>query len=580
MVIIERMASAIAARDLRPQRFDLVLIGTALAMTLATVLLIMDPSLRVVFVDRTMDVAMTSFSALAAFGLAVLTVPRYRESSRLALLLQSTAFVTLAAFGLATVGLVLLKLDDDLGMSLGLPAQLPLWIAAANRLVVAVLFFAAGVAAVRDLRRRLARPRLLALSPVIGLAAMALVLYPLRELLPPLIGIEGIESLLLLTGSLPGDADEMSRLPGITSLELAGVATAVVLLLAAAILFRTTYARRARASDAYLAVGLVIAAFAELQHAFYPSIYTGLVTASDALRLLSYGVLVLGIVAEQREDLRELRAAYSALDRLRVTEAERAALEERHRLAREIHDGLAQQLWFTKLKFERLASTLDEDDRPLASEVGQSLDAAIVDARSAMVTMRSSLGSELPLVDMLSRAVDDFEQRSGLPVRFTPGSTIPSALPPRQQIELLRVVQEALMNISKHADATMVRLRAELVGRDLVVTVTDNGIGFDPRNLPEGGMGLRGMEERARLMGGTLKLESEPHGGTTVEVSVPILVSDWVPAMAEAAAGERDATGAVAAVGTLASGATIGGAAMGAAAVGTDTGTILTRPVP
>ncbi len=570
MAIIERMASAIAAWDLRPQRVDLVLIGTAFAMTVATVLLVMDPSLRVVFVDRTMDVAMTSFSALAAFGLALLTVPRYRESGRLALLLQSTAFVTLAVIGLATVGLVLLKLDDDLGMSLGMPEQLPLWIAAANRIVVAVLFFAAGVAAVRDLRRRFARPGLLALSPVIGIVGLTIVLVPLRELLPPLIGMEGIESLLLLTGSSPGAAEEMSRLPGITSLDLAGVATAVVLLLAAAVLFRTTYARRDRASDAYLAVGLVIAAFAELQHAFYPSIYTGLVTASDALRLLSYGVLVLGIVAEQREDLRELRAAYSALDRLRVTEAERAALEERHRLAREIHDGLAQQLWFTKLKFERLAALLDEDDRPLASEVGQSLDAAIVEARSAMVTMRSSLEADLPLTDMLGRAVDDFEQRTGLPVRYTPGNTIPSALPPRQQIELVRVVQEALMNISKHADATVVRLRADLIGRDLIVAIADNGIGFDPKNPPPGGMGLRGMEERARLMGGTLHVESEPHGGTTVEVSVPVLVSEWVPAMAEAAAGEREATGAMPAIASPG----------GGAAVTTETGTILTRPVP
>jgi signal transduction histidine kinase len=166
---------------------------------------------------------------------------------------------------------------------------------------------------------------------------------------------------------------------------------------------------------------------------------------------------------------------------------------------------------------------------------------------------------------MLSRAVDDFEQRSGLPVRFTPGPGLPGAIPPRQQVELLRVVQESLTNVTKHADATMVRLRAEVVGRDLVVAVTDNGIGFDPSRPREGGMGLRGMEERARLMGGTLRVESEPHGGTTVEVSVPILVSDWVPAMAEAAAGERESdTGSVAAV---------------TDPVSTETG-MLTRPVP
>lgn len=535
-------------------------------MTVATILLVADPSLRVVFIDRTMDVALTSFSALAALGLAVLTVPRYRESLRLALLLQATAFVTLAAFSGGAVVVVLLKLDDVLGMALGRPEQLPLWISAANRIVVSILFLAAGIAAVREIRRRVPRPRLLALTPAIVLAAVALLLTPLRDLLPPLIGSDGIEALLALTGAPTGAPDTTSRLPGITTLELAGVAMTVVLMIGAAVLFRTSFARRGRESEAYLAVGLVIAAFAELQHAFYPSTYAGLVTASDVLRLLSYGILVLGIVAEQREDLRELREAYAALDRLRVTEAERAALEERHRLAREIHDGLAQQLWFTKLKFERLSGSLDEESRPLASEVGQSLDAAIVEARSAMVTMRSSLEADLPLVDMLGRAVDDFEQRSGLPVRFTPGAGLPGALPPRQQVELLRVVQEALTNVTKHADATMVRLRAEATGRELIVAVTDNGIGFDPGRLSEGGMGLRGMEERARLMGGTLRVVSEPHGGTTVEVSVPILVSDWVPAMAEAVAGEREhETGSMPSI---------------VEPVSTDTGSILTRPVP
>ncbi|MFN8623916.1 MAG: sensor histidine kinase [Chloroflexota bacterium] len=556
------MASAIAVRDLRPQRFDIALVGTVLAMTLATVLLVADPSLRVVFVDRTMDVAMSSFSALAALGLAVLTVPRYRESHRFALLMQASAFVTMALFSGVTVSLILLKVDDNLGLALGAPKQLPLWLAAAERLMVGVVFFIAGYAAVRDIRRRVKRPRLVALTPAITLGLLTLVLLPARDLLPPLIGPLGIQALLQLTGAPAVGPDTTSRLPDITSSEVAGVAAAVVLLLGAAVLFRTTYVRGGRASDGYLAIGLVIAAFAELQHAFYPSVYTGLVTASDAMRLVSYGVLLLGIHAEQRDDLRELRSAYQALDRLRVTETERAALEERHRLAREIHDGLAQQLWFTKLKFERLSATVSEEDRPLANEVGQSLDAAIVEARQAMVTMRSSLEADVPLTDMLTRAVDDFEQRSGLPVRFTPGPGLPPAIPPRQQIELLRIVQESLTNIRKHADATVVRVRAEVVGRDLVVAVQDNGIGFDPGRPPEGGMGLRGMEERARLMGGTLKVESEPRGGTTVEVSVPILVTDWVPAMAEAAAEREPApTGAV-------------------PVISTETGSILTRPVP
>ena len=116
-------------------------------------------------------------------------------------------------------------------------------------------------------------------------------------------------------------------------------------------------------ADGFLSIALVIAGFAELQQGFYPGVYTGLVTTGYVLRLIAYGVLLVGIYGEQRSDLRALRAANAALDRMRVSEGERAALEERTRLAREIHDGLAQQLWFAKLKFDRLAAQLPDGRR-------------------------------------------------------------------------------------------------------------------------------------------------------------------------------------------------------------------------
>ncbi len=178
---------------------------------------------------------------------------------------------------------------------------------------------------------------------------LTVIAYPLRELLPPLIDEDGIRTLLQ-------DTAGTGRLDGITPLAIGAVVVTVLVMMAAAILFRFSYVERGTPSDGFLAVGLVIMAFAELQSAFYPSVYTGLVTTADIMRLVAYGVLLLGIGTEQRADLRALRPAYTALDRLRVTEAERAALEERSRLAREIHDGLAQHLWFAKLKFERLAT--------------------------------------------------------------------------------------------------------------------------------------------------------------------------------------------------------------------------------
>ncbi len=523
VAIIERMGRESGSLDgLRPRRFDLVLVGAAVLMSLVTIILAADVDMRLVVFDRTLDVAVTSLTMLAAAGLALLTIPRYQESGRLSLLLQGSAFVLAATFSGLTVALVLTKLDAQLGMTLGMPEQLPLYVTTVTSLMLGGLFLLASLAAVRRIHTRVARPRTALLLPVALVLAITFVAYPLRGLLPPLIDDDGMRTLV-------ADTSGVGRLDGITPLAIGAVVVTVLVLMAAAILFRFSYVERGTPSDGFLAVGLVILAFAELQSAFYPSVYTGLVTTSDMMRLMAYGVLLLGIGAEQRADLRALRQAYTALDRLRVTEAERAALEERSRLAREIHDGLAQHLWFAKLKFERLASSVSEEERPLAGEVGHALDAAIVEARQALITMRTSLDADLPLSEMLTRTVDDFGLRSGLAVTFSASPGLPTALPPRQQIELLRIVQEALTNVRKHADATVARVRADVQGRDMTVAISDNGRGFEPATASDRGLGLQGMEERARLLGGTLRVTSEPQGGTTIEVIVPLLVPEWLP---------------------------------------------------
>ena len=350
------------------------------------------------------------------------------------------------------------------------------------------------------------------------IALLALLIYPVRDMLPAFIEPEGMQALLAEPG-------EFGLVPGFTALALASVVAAVTALIAAVVLYRMTWARGGPMSDAFTAVGLVILAVSEIQYALWPSVYTNLVTISDVMRLVAYTVLLAGSFADQRSDLRALRSAYAALDRMRVNEAERATLEERARLAREIHDGLAQHLWFAKLKFERLSSNLAEDERPLAEEVTQALDAAIIEAREALVTMRSSLEEDVPFADMLMRTVDDFESRSGLRAEFSASTGIPSTLAPRVQVELLRIVSEALNNVRKHADATIVRLNAEVSDGELLITITDNGRGFSQTEAFDRGLGLQGMHERARLIGGSLLVMSELSGGTTIEVRAPLVIA-------------------------------------------------------
>ena len=523
------MQPVVASRPRRrPIRLDVLLLATAGGLLITTLLPQVDPDLNIVLVDRTLDVALSSLTLVATAGLTVLTVLRYRETGRLASFVQASALALWAVSMAVTVLLMVFRLDGRLGLTLGLPEQFPAWVSGAVRLAVSGLFMVSGIAAFLGIyggpRRRVRQ----IFAPVGITAAAIVVVYPLRDLLPALIEPVGIEALL----AAPGDH---ALLPGFTGIALATVVAAVTGLVAGVVLYRMTWARGGPVSDAFTALGLVILAVAEVQYALWPSVYSGLVTISDVMRLVAYTVLVAGMIADQRSDLRALRSAYAALDRMRVNEAERATLEERARLAREIHDGLAQHLWFAKLKFERLSSALEEDDRALADEVTQALDAAIIEAREALATMRSSLDQDMPFTDMLARTVDDFESRSGLRVDYSASSAVPASLPPRVQVELLRIIQEALTNVRKHADATTVRVRAEREDGRILVSVTDNGRGFEQAQAFDRGLGLQGMQERARLIGGELLVMSELSGGTTVEVRAPLLGSA-IPEVPEAVA--------------------------------------------
>jgi signal transduction histidine kinase len=148
------------------------------------------------------------------------------------------------------------------------------------------------------------------------------------------------------------------------------------------------------------------------------------------------------------------------------------------------------------------------------------LDQALADARSAVMALRASPRSRSSLQSVLETYVDDYGDRFGLPTAFESGSPLPP-LPPRTEAELLRIVQEALNNVRKHADATLVRVQAEHRGRFVRLAVTDNGRGFEPDAVGEGGFGLTSMRERAELVGGRLEIRSGRSDGTEVVVEVP-----------------------------------------------------------
>ena len=274
-------------------------------------------------------------------------------------------------------------------------------------------------------------------------------------------------------------------------------------------------------SDAYLSAGLVVAAFSQLHFALDPVVAFGIVTSTDALRLVFYAILVMGIQAEIGGDFAALRRANVELSRLREVDAANATLAERTRLAREIHDGLAQDLWYAKLKQGRLAQneSLDAEAKTTAGEVMNAIDSALAEARQAVMAMRVDPSAASSLEEVLRSYVEDFADRFGVRAEFEAEGTL-QRLPPRTEAEVLRIVQEALNNVRRHADATVVRVRTERTGPISRISVTDNGRGFDPSAVPPESYGLRGMRERAELVGATLDIRSRPKDGTRITVEV------------------------------------------------------------
>jgi two-component system nitrate/nitrite sensor histidine kinase NarX len=200
-------------------------------------------------------------------------------------------------------------------------------------------------------------------------------------------------------------------------------------------------------------------------------------------------------------------------------------LQERARLAREIHDGLAQTIGFLKLQAAQLRTQLDNGDaarlRQSADLFYATLSEAYQDARQAIDGLRVS-PDECGLSGWLRQIADEFQDLSGLPVHLEE-SPVEARVSPEVQAQLIRIIQEALSNVRKHAHAGEVWLRLGQTNDDLVLEVTDDGDGFTPQDITNASRhGLRSMRERAELIGADFQVASLPQQGATVRVRLPV----------------------------------------------------------
>ncbi|OGO36105.1 MAG: hypothetical protein A2Z03_08965 [Chloroflexi bacterium RBG_16_56_8] len=203
-----------------------------------------------------------------------------------------------------------------------------------------------------------------------------------------------------------------------------------------------------------------------------------------------------------------------------------AILAERGRLAREMHDGLAQTLGYLKMRARQIERWLGAGQSEKASgalhELADTADNAYLDLRAALDGLR--LTSSAPdLAAQLRRCVADFQAQSGQTVALALDSQAGSALSISAQAHLTRIAQESLTNIRKHANATQVRLTLTTSGDRVQLLLEDNGQGFDVgSDEPETHHGLRMMRERASLLGAELQVTSAPGHGTQVRVQIPL----------------------------------------------------------
>jgi PAS domain S-box-containing protein len=212
------------------------------------------------------------------------------------------------------------------------------------------------------------------------------------------------------------------------------------------------------------------------------------------------------------QDVTELKLAEEAL---RESEAERAAHQERARLARDLHDSVTQALFAATLKAEALAEGGDPAQlRAIANDVRRLNRGALAQMRTLLLELRGDPLAEVPIRQLLQNAVDAAE--SGASVKVTLTLNEGSALPPNVHEAVYRITQEALNNVVRHAKASNAWVQLDIDPCSARLLIGDDGCGFDPARVDPSHFGLESMRERSSDSGAQLALRSRPCEGTVV----------------------------------------------------------------
>lgn len=464
----------------RARRVAFLAVVVAVAAAGSTAVAAWLPDTRLAERSLTLQAAFETGATLVALLAAHLLGGRFaRTRARSDLLLASGLAV------LAISNLVFVALPDALGLRDGAFAA---WSGSLGTVLAAGLLawgaFAPDAPVAEPARWR-RRALVLSLG---GLGAIAGVV----ALLSPATGISA--------GRSPADSPLLGGSPALlATLLLSATAFALAAL---------GLVRRARRADddllTWFAVGTVLAAVARVDYFLVPATYASWISLGDVMRVGFYVLLLMGEARELSAYQRELASS--------------ARSEERRRVARDLHDGLAQEVAFIAMVGERVEAGL-AGQRELRA-LRRAADRAASESRMLIDALADP--GDRPLAGALADAAADVAERGGADLYLDVDGGDALSSPVREAV--LRIVQEGVANAVRHGGATRVDVAVSVNG-DVQVSVADDGEGFDAAAPANGGFGLTSMRQRALALGGELRIASHPGAGTRLQAVLPVDVA-------------------------------------------------------
>jgi signal transduction histidine kinase len=269
-----------------------------------------------------------------------------------------------------------------------------------------------------------------------------------------------------------------------------------------------------------------------------PSIEVILISVVTLSWTVLLALWVRAIMRESTERKRLIEQLETAQRNLAAVEHQAGILQERQRLAQEIHDTLAQGFTSIVMQLEVADQALPEGSSIVRSRIQQAQStarASLAEARRLVLALRPAPLENASLPEALAREASRWTQETGIKTDFTVTGD-PCLLHPEVEVSLLRAMQEALANVHKHAQARNASVTLSYMDDQVALDVHDDGVGFNPENPPRpanqvgGGFGLRVMQERVAQLGGTLVVESSLGHGATLAIQVPVMPDEKVTA--------------------------------------------------